>query len=637
MLLKPMLIVLMILSLTRLGLVAWQLERVQEADGLGFIFLQGLRFDLVLLGMILLIPATLTPLMAINVRLLGLWKRLMCVYLTVWVIIIVFMEVSTPSFINQYDSRPNYIFVEYLQHYKEVASTLIAQYPLQLLLAGIVVPLAAVSFYRYMKRTWLLEAPLHWPYALALMPVILITCAMMVRSSLGHRPVNPSTVAISPDGMVNDLALNSTYTVAYAIYLTKDDEHGGVSYGEMDRNNMLQIIHEEMLLPDTAFISPEIPTLHRQQAGQVRERPYNLVIILEESLGAEFVGALGGLPLTPNLDRLSREGIWFSNIYATGTRSVRGIEAVVTGFTPTSTHAVVKLNKSQRGFFTLAALLRERGFDTGFMYGGESHFDNMRGFFMGNGFNYVIDGKDYANPVFTGSWGVSDEDLFNRAHEKFSSYSPEQPFFALVFTSTNHSPFEFPDGRIELHDPEKNTVNNAVKYADHALGEFIDRARRSRYWDNTLFLIIADHNSRVYGNSLVPIEHFHIPSLILGGGIKPKTINILGSQIDMGPTLLPLMGISSEHPMIGRDLLRPELGDVPGRAIMQFNTIQAYMEGEQVVLLRPEMAPETFVYEHNTLTPQRSDASERLIDKALAHALFTKTAYDEQLYRIPSE
>ncbi len=125
-----------------------------------------------------------------------------------------------------------------------------------------------------------------------------------------------------------------------------------------------------------------------------------------------------------------------------------------------------------------------------------------------------------SNPVFTGSWGVSDEDLFNRAHEEFSA-PHERPFFSLVFTSSNHSPFEFPDGRIDLYDGEKNTVNNAVKYADYALGQFIRSAKQSNYWEDTVFLIVADHNSRVYGSEVIPIERFHIPGLILGGSISP--------------------------------------------------------------------------------------------------------------------
>ena len=245
----------------------------------------------------------------------------------------------------------------------------------------------------------------------------------------------------------------------------------------------------------------------------------NLVIVLEESLGAGFVERLGGRPIAPHLSALADEGIWFDQLYATGTRSVRGIEAVIAGFPPTPARSVVKLSKSQQDFSTLASLLRDKGYHNEFIYGGESHFDNMRGFFLGNGFQQIVDQKDYPAPKFVGSWGVSDEDLFDKTHERLEAlHAAGEPFFMLMFSSSNHSPFEFPDGRIERVDQEKQTVDNAVRYADFALGQFIERARQSDYWENTLFLVVADHDTRVYGDALVPIDKFHIPGVIRGCG-----------------------------------------------------------------------------------------------------------------------
>ncbi len=629
----PLFLILIFLTLSRLGLFAWQLERVQSASHYGFIFWQGVRFDLVLVAMAMILPAMLTPLFATHLGLFRYWRRFLLIYMTAWFVFIVFMEMATPSFINQYDSRPNYLFVEYLKHYKEVGGTLLAEYPLQLLLAGIMVPLLGFAFYRISERLTVLEKPVGWIPALLLVPLLFGGFLMAARSTFDHRPVNPSTVALTTDHLVNDLALNSAYTVLYAIYLSAKDEAGGVAYGKMPFDQVVRIIRNEMGIPDSAFTNPQLPTHHLQQSSIPRKRPLNLVIVLEESLGAEFVGRMGGLPLTPNLDTLAEEGIWFENLYATGTRSVRGIEAVVSGFLPTPAPSVVKLNKSQRDFFTLASLLKQKGYDTGFIYGGEGHFDNMRSFFMGNGFNYTIDQDDYPDTAFHATWGVSDEDLFAAADKKFSSYG-EQPFFALVFTSSNHSPFEFPDGRIELYDQEKHTVNNAVKYADYALGRFFAAAKRSNYWHNTIFLVIADHNSRVYGTSLVPVEHFHIPALILGGPIQhPEVVETLASQIDMGPTLLSLIGVSGEHPMVGRDLTLPRNRNRTGRAIMQFANTLAYMEGNDVSVLRPDLPPALFKYDGHKLVEQPDVSKNSLSEKALAYSLFAQRAYAERLYR----
>jgi phosphoglycerol transferase MdoB-like AlkP superfamily enzyme len=292
------------------------------------------------------------------------------------------------------------------------------------------------------------------------------------------------------------------------------------------------------------------------------------------------------------------------------------------------------LPKSQTGFFTLAELLQRRGYDTSFIYGGEAHFDNMRQFFIGNGFQSIIEQKDIVDPVFVGSWGVSDEDLFRTAHEKFSM-AGDKPFFSLVFTSSNHSPFEFPEGRIELYDENPATVNNAVKYADYAMGDFFRQAKNSPYWDNTLFLVVADHNSRVRGANLVPIEYFHVPALILGGEVAAQKVSRLASQIDLLPTLLGMMGIADAHPATGHDLFRPDIDQIPGRAIMQYNSAQAYMEGSAVVVMEQGKTPALYNYTPETGLQIVSVGDGQLIERALAYSVWSATAYQQGLYRLP--
>jgi len=618
------------LTIARLLLVFWQWDRVDSVNMSLPIFVQGLRFDLVLAGMFLAVPILLFPILASNKYLIGFWRALLVFYLPAAFLVSVFLELSTPSFVDQFDSRPNILFVEYLNHPQEVFATLWTAYKLPMILAVLIVALIGTVIIRRFAMLTASIRPTGILPALAVAPVLLIICLGMVRSTIDHRPVNPSTVALSNDPLVNDLALSSAYTVLYAVYETRHEAGGGIRYGEMDDDRAIATVREAMDVESWDFTLQALPTLHLQHSGKGADRPLNLVIIVEESLGAEFVGSLGGLDLTPNLDRAAASGIWFSKLYATGTRSVRGLEALVSGFTPTSARSVVKLGKSQRDFFTLAELLGREGYDTSFIYGGESQFDNMRRFFMNNGFDRIIDEDDYVNPVFTGSWGVSDEDLFTRAHEEFSMPT-ERPFFSLVFTSSNHSPFQFPDGRIELYDETKNTVNNAVKYADYALGQFIDKARQSNYWEDTVFLIVADHNSRVYGSEIVPVSRFHIPGLILGGRIEASVIGELASQVDLPPTLLSLIGIDAEHPMIGHDLTRPTK---PGRAIMQFNGAQAYMEGEHVAVLQKDLSPRQFLYRDGQLV-EEGDYGSLLTDKAIAHSLWSSIAYENSLHRLP--
>lgn len=618
---------LVILTLSRLALMVVFLDRVMAVDAVGLILLQGLRFDLVMVGMLLILPVLTAPLLITHAIGLSIWKVVMILWVPVLVMVVLFMELATVPFIEQFDVRPNILFFEYAGHPKEIFATLWEAYRAPLI-AGTVLTLS-VGWWMFKMTHSLLERSITAPWYLAVPCALLLSLILgaMIRSTTDHRPVNPSVVARTTDTLVNDLPLSSAYTVAYAAYAMKDEEAGVLAYGPMDSEEATSIVRKSMAIDDSLFLNTT--TTHRNATAGVRStRPKNLVIILQESLGAEFVGSLGGLGVTPNIDALSAEGMWFERLYATGTRSVRGIEAVLTGFPPTPARSVVKLNKSQSEFFTLASALGEQGYDTSFIYGGESHFDNMRRFFVGNGIQRIVDENDYKNPVFTGSWGVSDEDLMRRAHEEFEAMG-DKPFFSLVFSSSNHTPFEFPDGRIELFDQEKQTVNNAVKYADYAIGEFFKLAKTSSYWNDTVFLVVADHNSRVYGDSLIPIERFHIPGLILGGGVNPSRYSRIASQIDLGPTLLSMIGVDTISPMPGRDLT--VLDDtVPGRAMMQFNAVNAYMEGDKVAILRRDLSPATFLYRDGSLIG--ADDDDRLQRKALAFVTWASETYQKRTY-----
>jgi len=622
---------LVLFSLSRLALVIWQYPRVAATDGLFYIMFQGIRFDLVMLGIVLVIPMMLTPLAQTSRFTAGIWQRLLMVYLVVSFAAFVFVEAATPSFINQYDLRPNVWFIEYLKYPDEVFSTLYKAYKWQLLLAISLTLAAAYFLYRRLRRQLPITPRVSLPVAILALPVLFLVCGMAVRSTMDHRPVNPSTVAFSNDPLINTLPLSSAYTVFYAAQQLQDEQKNLRPYGDLDQQQVIAQVKQSMGLDDSLFVSKELPTLHKLQPQSTGKKK-NLVIILVESLGGEFVGKLGGLPLTPNLDKLADQGLWFDHLYATGTRSVRGIEAVISGYLPTTARSIVKQPRSQTNFFTIADVLKEQGYSTSFIYGGEGQFDNMAAFFAGNGFDKTIDQNDYVDPVSYGSWGVPDEDLFKKADEEFTAEHDKGPFFSLVFTASNHSPYDFPDGRVELYEQPKATRNNAVKYTDYAIGKFIEKARHSNYWDDTLFLIIADHNSRVFGSNLVPIQGFHIPALVLGKDIKPQTVSRVASQIDMVPTLLSLIDVPAEIPAIGIDLTRKDIDTIPGRAIMQYADNQAYMEENRVIIFSPGKKPREFTYQDNKLLPT-AVVDKALEIKALAHSIWPTMAYQKLLYR----
>lgn len=624
------LVSLVFLSLARLGFVVWKWDRVTAVHGLWKVLGSGVRMDVMLLSIALALPALISLVLPSKDKIRYIWHHIQSVWLTAYAALIVFMELATPSFVDQFSVRPNRLFFEYLNHPQEVFSTLWVSYKIALILATV---LMALVIWTAWNLSWKLgQASQPWTarrtfFAGPLIFMILFLCA---RSSFDHRPANMSTVAFCGDPLVNTLSVSSTYSLGYAIYGLHGESDLLHEYGKMGNDEVIQRIRKGMGLPQPAFTNPNIPTLHRQVAKHKRERPLNLVIILEESLGAEYVQSLGGLPLTPELEKLSRKGLWFTRLYATGDRSIRGVEAVVTGFPPTPARSIFKLPLSQYGFFSLANLLKRAGYATQFIYGGDSEFDNMKGFCLGNGFDRMIDEKDFGEHVFRGTWGFSDEDIFYRTHQELLAYG-NKPFFTMVFTISNHPPFEFPDGRIDLHGKPKNTLDNAVRYADHALGKFFEQARKAPYWDKTVFLVVADHEDRVPGDELVPVKYFHIPALIIGPDIKPGLYDKVASQIDLPPTLLSIMGIESSHPMQGQDLLQtPE--NHPGRAIMQFNNSQAYMVGDRVVIHTPNKPATQYVFRNDRLEPTQGQPE--LIRDALAQALWPIIAYREKQYRL---
>lgn len=628
------------LSTFRLGLVLWQFERIDSSADVLHILLSGLRVDVSSLCYLFVLPALLIlPLFLWNKR-IDLVRNVLLSYFCLALCFLVYLEVITPTFINEYDLRPNRLLIEYLVYPKEVFSMLWAGYKPQIFISTLALSIATwLAHYKFQKH-WIATSNLTVRARVGVALILVFLLFLGARSSFGHRPLNPALVAFSNDHLLNDLAVNSSYSAIFALKQMGLENSSVHFYGDMPELEVIQQVRLASNKSISSFTSDAFPSRSYHTATHVGQ-PKNLVILLQESLGARYVGALGGLPLTPHLDKVMQQGWNFTNLYATGTRSVRGIEAIMTGFTPTPSRSVVKLDKSQRNFFTLASLLTQQGYYTQFIYGGESHFDNMKSFFLGNGVQDIVDIDDFAKVDFQGSWGASDEDLYDQAHREFEQlHRDDKPFFSLVFTSSNHSPYEYPDGKIIQYDKEKHTRNNAAKYADHALGQFLQKAQTADYWQDTIFLIVADHDSRVAGASLVPVERFRIPGVILGKDIKTQQDHRLVSQIDLAPTLLSLLGVNAYTPMLGHDLTRYVSPDKQ-RALMQYDKNFAYMTREQITILQPEKPAMAFSIapkqeqQKRVSDPQwqQIPLTQSQLDKAKAHVLFGSLAYHQSWYQ----
>lgn len=621
---------LIFLSLARLGFMTWQWQRVSDVHGFWFIFFQGIRVDLATLSWGLMVPAIISVSLPNITSLQKNWSYILSFILVILAAALICMEVATPFYIDEYGTRPSRVFIEYLIYPREVMSTVWSLFKVELLLAIPLIITACVLFFRYILSVSQNKSLWSWRQRLAVLPLLVLVLVMGARSSLSHRPINVSSVVFCNDVLMNQLPLNSTYSLAYAVLNMKNEADAGYLYGTMPKHDIIQQVVKHTLISSNQFKDPDNSTIHQQIPSVSTERPHNVVIILSESLGAQFVASLGGKALTPELEKLKHKGLWFTQLYATGTRSVRGIEAVVTGFPPTPARSVVKLGLAQRDFYTLAQTFKQTGYSTEFIYGGDSHFDNMANFFLSNGFDRLIDETHFSHPTFHGTWGVSDEDLFERVHQTLLAH--KKPFFTVVFTTSFHTPYEFPSGRVD-EEVDHNRSFAAVRYADYALGKFFKQAMQAPYWDNTIFLFIADHDQRVFGYDLVPIEHFHIPALILGGSIKPKFINAISSQIDMPVTLLSLAGVHNTNPMIGRDL--SHIGDdYVGRAIMQYENNHGYYENGMLVVHSPKLPARQFHYQQKRLVPVKVDKELEKI--ALAHVLWASLTYKHRQYTKPT-
>ena len=342
-----------------------------------------------------------------------------------------------------------------------------------------------------------------------------------------------------------------------------------------------------------------------------------MVLISVESLSASFLGTFGdGKGLTPRLDALARDGLLFTRLYATGTRTVRGLEALSLGTPPIPGQAIVRRPGNEH-LATVGEILRRQGYDTFFIYGGYGYFDNMNAFFAGNDYQ-VIDRTDFpkGSVGFENVWGVADEYLFDNALVRLdASHAAGKPFLAHIMTTSNHRPYTYPDGRIDI--PSPGGRNGAVKYTDYAIGRFIDQAKDKPWFADTLFVIVADHCASAAGKSKLPVPGYHIPLILYAPRLLPPGRNDrLASQIDIPPTLLDVMGRPGDDHFFGKSLFE-QAHDTPRAFISNYQEL-GYLQDGHLTVLGPKQRVEGFRIDANgNATPEAVDEGAR--DEAVAY------------------
>ncbi len=597
----------------RLSLFIWQFDRfsqVNESYWLSFIY--GLRMDTIL-ALALLFPILF--LLTLSPKFISkLVDKLIAYYYLIILMLVVYVESATFPFFAQYDVRPNYMFVEYLEHIQEVSAMLIADYKLALLFTFVAMFVVANSYLKNIKGRFLPSFELSYVKRIVLLLPLLLIFVIGIRSSFGHRPANISDALYSSSRVLNEITKNSLYSIFYAIYSNKHESKIN-RYGSMSIDDAIKKVKQRLNIQSdhSDYIFNRIV-----KTNFPRQKPKNLVIFIQESVGAQFAESVGGeAGIMPNFNKLSKEGLLFTDAYSNGTRSIRGLAGLVAGNFSVPGKGVLKRNKSQQNFFTMASLLKTHHYETVFLYGGESRFDNMKSWFSGNGFDRIIEQTDFIDPQYVGSWGVSDEDLVVRSNQEFRRYHKNnQKFAAVMFSTSNHAPFDYPE-------------DNAIKYADYAIGKFIELARQEDYYKDTIFVIVADHDVRVSGDDLVPVNSFHIPALILGDGVIPEKYEKIATQPDILATSLDLIGINKlSHPIQGHSIFSDKKQNI---ALMQFNDNYALRQDNKVAVIRPGKEALTFVYRDENLNPIEHDIN--FEQDALAFVLTLDYMYNNTLHQ----
>jgi phosphoglycerol transferase MdoB-like AlkP superfamily enzyme len=536
--------------------------------------------------------------------------------------VMLFDAASEWIFWGEFGARFNFLAVDYLIYTRELIGNIRESYPLPALLGAFAVGagLLFAATYRFFRlafeSTSTFRARLAPAAAYFVAPVLAALCLSL---SLANISTNYFTNELAKNGLYGFVAAMKDNAIHYdQFYLTEDDAAA------------FRRVRQWLKADNARFVDEPTPAVTRQIAAPGPEKRWNVVIVMVESLSGEFLAAFGNADrITPNLDALAGESLFFTNLYATGTRTDRGIEAVALSLPPTPGRSLVK-RQNNGGLFSIGPLFRSRGYETKFIYAGYAVFDNMDTFFAGNGFE-VIDRLvfDKKQITFATIWGVCDEDLYRRVlAECDESFDAGKPFCSFVLTTSNHRPFTYPQ-KIDI--PSGTGRQGAVKYTDYAIGEFLRQARGRPWFDNTVFVIVADHCASSAGRTAVPVAKYHIPLLFYAPKlIPPRAVDRLASQVDVAPTLLGLMDFTYTSKFFGMDALRPG----PERALLgTYEKVGLYSRG-RLALLLPRRASEVYRVDpdgRQTLAPKASD----LVPDAIGYYQSASYLLQHNLYRAP--
>lgn len=509
---------------------------------------------------------------------------------------LIFDLASEIIFMYEFNARFNFITVDYLVYTGEVIQNIWESYPIVWYLLTIFT--IVFLLLRGLKNTLALEAmPTHiWrdkAYVLGTWTFLL---------AIAFFGINENHLLKNLPDFAAELSKNGPHAL-FAAYRNNQIDYDRF-YSRLDLEEARRVRcqwQKEDFDATTTFANKEC-SLEKKISDPKPANPLNVVIVSIESMSANFMRAYGNdKNITPNLDRFTKEGLFFSNIYATGTRTVRGLEAIALSVPPTPGQSIVRRPDNEK-LFSLASALRPFGYDAQFLYGGHSIFDNMKEFFESNSFEVWDKGDLAPNEIhFANAWGVCDEDLFSLALKQADAkFAKGKKFLQLIMTTSNHRPYTFPAGKINI--PSNTGRDGAVKYTDFAIGDFIKRAKSHPWFNNTLFVFVADHDASVAGGEHIMPRDYKIPLIFYSPKhIPAQNLPLMGSQLDLAPTIMGILHFSYKSKFFGHNLLTAK----KQRAFLATYQKISYLEGRSLLVLSPVRKTELFSLRAGDLEPEQ--------------------------------
>ncbi len=569
---------LLLFALARAGLLAYNHALIANTPASTFVeaFLNGARFDLRLI-VYLCVPLSLSLLSVRAMRA----RRLHVAWLTVASSLCLFLAVTELNFYREFHQRLNSLVFQYMQEDLGTVTSMIWNgFPvLRLLLVWALATLLLAWLFRRIERAT--RAPEHavaprWPARTAVFVLFLLVCVVAARGTLRSGPPLRWGDAYTTDSMfANHLGLNGTLTLVDAASNYFSDHRDNSWKATLPAAEALQVTRDMLLTPRDQLIDADQAAVRRiytppaeGQLPQVR----NVVVILMESMAGRYIGAMGNQDgITPNFDALAKQGLLFQRVFSNGTHTHQGMFATMACFPNLPAFEyLMRMPEGSHQFSGLPQLLSARGYDDIYVYNGSFSWDNQSGFFGNQGMRNFVGREDFVDPVFIDpTWGVSDQDMFARGADELARLGRQgKPFYALLQTLSNHTPYalpeELPVERVTGHGSLDEHLT-AMRYADWSLGQFFAKARQEPYFKDTLFVVLGDHG---FGNdeqiTEMDLSRFSIPLLLIGPGVQETfggSSVTVGSQIDVVPTIMGRLGQPVQQQCWGRDLLALPPGD----------------------------------------------------------------------------